>query len=611
MLRPQPAGPPNLVGRQPAPRPTVRLAWRLLRLLLIAGIWGGLALGVLVLWFARDLPRPEDALAAVRRPGLVLRDRAGRPLASFGDVVGERLGLAQMSPFLPAAAVAVEDRRFWSHGALDLQGMARAMVVNLGRGRVAQGGSSITQQVAKTLFLSNARTLGRKVQELLLTLWLSRHFTRSEILEIWLNRVYLGSGTWGMDAAARQYFGVSARRVSLWQAAMLAGLPRAPSRFNPRTDPEAALARMRQVLDAMVQTGAITAAQADAAAALAAEQLPATRGGPGWFADWAAGEAQRLLPPGVDATVRTTLDPRLQAVAESRLAALLAGPGAAVGATQGAVVVMDAATGAVRALVGGRDYAGGAFDRAVLARRQPGSAFKPFVWLCALEHGLRPEDTVLDAPLRLGTWAPTDFERGWRGLVTLAEALAHSLNVPAVRLLQGCGGATAVAVVAHRLGIADRLPDAPSLALGTGEVGLLELVAAYAPLFNGGLLAPPLAVEGGTADGRPLPSPRPAPARVATAADAAAMARMLEGVVEHGTGHAAAVPGHATAGKTGTTQDSRDAWFVGDVTGPGTAPGGGTLIGVWLGRDDDQPMRGVTGGELPARLFSEIGTALR
>ncbi len=636
-------GPRTAPRRDPPERARRRWPWRLARLALLAGIWGALALTVLVLWFARDLPRPEDALTPTRRPGLVLTDRTGRTIASYGDVVGERLRLSDMPAWLPAAAVAVEDRRFWSHGALDPQGLLRALVVDVVHARVVQGGSTITQQVAKTLFLSNARTLGRKVQELLLTLWLARHFTRAEILEIWLNRVYLGSGSWGVDAAARLYFGVSARHVSLWQAAMLAGLPRAPSRFNPRTDPDAALARTREVLAAMADTGAITPAQAQTAGAAAADQLGATHGGRGWFADWAAVEAQHLVPEGVDATLRTTLDPRLQAAAEARLAALLEGPGAAAGATQGAVVVMDAATGSVRAMVGGRDYAQGPFNRAVLARRQPGSAFKPFVWLAALEHGAHPQDTVLDGPLRIGTWSPTDDEPGWHGEVTLADALALSLNTPAIRLLQRAGGPGVVAGVAHRLGIADRLPDTPSLALGTGEVGLLELVAAYAPLFNGGMLAPPLAVEGGMVDGRPLHGMDPAPPRganpapprgadpapprgadpaplrgghepsrrVVAAADAQAMAGMLEGVVTHGTARAAALPGHMVAGKTGTTQDSRDAWFVGDVTGPGTAAGGGTLIGVWLGRDDDRPMRGVMGGGLPARLFHDIGLALR
>jgi penicillin-binding protein 1A len=570
---------------------------------LVAAIWGTLALAVMLLWFARDLPRPEAALDAVRRPALVLQDRTGRTIARFGDLVGEPLRLAQLPPALPAAAVAVEDRRFWRHGGIDLVGVGRALLVDVAHARVVQGGSTLTQQVAKTLFLSNARTVRRKVQELLLTLWLERHFTKAEILEIWLNRVYLGSGAWGVDAAAQLYFGVSARRLSLWQSAMLAGLPRAPSRFNPRTDPEAALARTREVLAAMVATGAVTQAQSDAAAGEAAAQIGRTAlaGSAGWFADWAAEEAQRLVPQGVDATLRTTLDPRLQSLAEARLAALLDGAGAKAGASEGAVVVMDAASGAVRALVGGRDFRTGSYNRAVLARRQPGSAFKPFVWLAALEHGERPADTVLDAPLRVGGWSPADFELPYRGNVTLEDALAGSLNTAAVRLELRSGGPGAVAEVAHRLGIADRLPETPSLALGTGEVSLLEMSAAYAALLNGGLAVSPGAIEGGRADNRALVVPRAAPRQAIDPDHAAQMAQMLRAVVSRGTGRAAALTGRVVAGKTGTTQDSRDAWFIGAV--------GGTVIGVWLGNDDDRPMRGVTGGSLPARLFREIGGA--
>lgn len=580
-----------------------RLAWRAGRLALVSAIWGTLALAVLLLWFARDLPRPEAALDAVRRPALVLQDRAGRTIARFGDLVGEPLRLAQLPPALPAAAVAVEDRRFWRHGGIDLVGVGRALAIDIAHGRVVQGGSTLTQQVAKTLFLSNARTVRRKVQELLLTLWLERHFTKAEILEIWLNRVYLGAGAWGVDAAAQLYFGVSARRLSLWQSAMLAGLPRAPSRFNPRTDPVAALARTREVLAAMVATEVITQAQSDTAAGEAAAQIGRTAraGSAGWFADWAAAEAQRVVPQGVDATLRTTLDPRLQSLAEARLAALLDGAGAKAGASEGAVVVMDAASGAVRALVGGRDFHAGSYNRAVLARRQPGSAFKPFVWLAALEHGERPADTVLDAPLRVGGWSPADFELPYRGDVTLEDALAGSLNTAAVRLELRSGGPGAVAEVAHRLGIADRLPETPSLALGTGEVSLLEMSAAYAALLNGGLAVSPGAIEGGRADGRALVVPRPAPRQAIDPDHAAQMAQMMRAVVSHGTGRAAALAGRVVAGKTGTTQDSRDAWFIGAV--------GGTVIGVWLGNDDDRPMRGVTGGSLPARLFREIGGA--
>jgi penicillin-binding protein 1A len=553
----------------------------------IGVVWATVALAVMLIWFARDLPRPEAALDATRRPALVLEDRAGHVFANFGDIVGEPLRLKDLPPYLPAAAVAVEDRRFWHHPGIDPVGLLRAFLVNISGGRLVQGGSTITQQVAKNLFLTNARTFHRKAQELLLTLWLEHTFSKREILEIWLNRVYLGSGTWGVDAAARMYFGVSARHVPLWQAAMLAGLPRAPSRFNPRNDPSAAATRTREVLAAMVNTGAITSAQArDAVAQIKFSPIPSPA--IGWFADWVAGSAQSFAPQNADTTLRTTLDAHLQSVAEARLGGLLIGPGAAAGITQGAVVALDAATGAVRAMVGGHDHSQSSFNRAVMARRQPGSAFKPFVWLAALEKGVRPDDTVLDAPIRIGNWSPADFERQYLGEITVEEALAQSINTAAVRLLLRAGGPQAVAKVAARLGIADRLPNDASLALGTGEVTLLELASAYAAFFNGGVRVAPF----GTEAMRMPPEPAIHPDR------AQMMVRMMAAAVVRGTGRAAGVPGRFVAGKTGTTQDYRDAWFIGFVNGE--------IIGVWLGNDDNQPMKSVQGGGLAARLFHDI-----
>src|SRR6185312_10235928 len=555
---------PASAGRAPAPAARAPLKpvtgggprWRMGRVLLkwgfILSVWGALAVTAVILWFARDLPRPESALDAARRPSLTLEDRTGHIFATFGDVVGEPLRLSDMPPALPAALVAVEDRRFWHHPGVDPLGLARALFVNLTSGRLVQGGSTITQQVAKTLFLTNARTVRRKVQELLLTFWLEQHFTKREIIEIYLNRVYLGAGAWGVDAGARMFFGVSARRVNLWQAAVLAGLPRAPSRFNPRTNPSAAAARGREVLAAMADSGAITLAQAQAASAQIAFP-PNPPAASGWFADWAADQAQSVVDEGRDATLRTTLDARIQGIAESRLRALLEGPGVAADATQGAVIVMEPVSGAIRATVGGRDYRETPFNRAVLARRQPGSAFKPFIWLTALEHGMKPDDPVLDAPLRIGSWSPANFEHRFQGEITMEEALADSVNTVAVRLLLQNGGPKAVAATAARLGIADRLPNDASLALGTGEVGLMELTAAYAPFFNGGRRVAPLGLERAAHAPQPIVEPD----------HAAMMARMLAAVVSRGTGRAASVPGRFTAGKTGTTQDFRDAWFIG------------------------------------------------
>jgi penicillin-binding protein 1A len=567
---------------------------RILRWATVAAIWGALALALIGLWFARDLPRPESALDATRRPSLTLEDRTGHVFARFGDVVGEKLRLGDMPAYLPAAFIAVEDRRYWQHPGIDLIGLARAAWIDLTAGHIVQGGSTITQQVAKNLFLSNARTVGRKVQELLLTLWLEHHFSKRQVLDIYLNRIYLGSGTWGVDAAARVYFGVSARRVTLWQAAVLAGLPRAPSRFNPRVDPSAATARANEVLNAMVETGVITAAQAHDAEANGAVP-PGPPIAAGWFADWLAAQAEPILPPNQDVTLRATLDSRIQSVAETSLAAALDGPGRVDGVRQGAVVVLDAASGAVRAMVGGRDYVSGPYNRAVLARRQPGSAFKVFTWLAALQHGMTPDSMVLDAPLRIGHWTPHDFERRYLGEITLEEALAQSINTVAVRLLMQSGGPRAVAAEAKRLGVDDKLPDNATLALGTGQVGLLELAGAYATFFNGGNRVTPFGFDAFGAAHPPIP--------VIGRAEAAEMVRMLTAVVSRGTGRVAAVAGYVVAGKTGTTQDSRDAWFIGCING--------TVIGVWVGNDDDRPMRDVLGGDLPARVFHDIAAAVR
>jgi penicillin-binding protein 1A len=582
---------------RPKAEPPVRvkqsssIVGRLLRLGIILAVWGLVVLSVVVLWAAYDLPKPESAMDAERRPALVLQDRGGQTFATFGDLVGEALRLSDLPPELPAALVAVEDHRFWQHSGIDFIGLARATWVNVTSGRVVQGGSTITQQVAKTLFLTNERTLRRKIRELLLTIWLERTFTKREILEIYLNRVYLGAGTWGVDAASRMYFGTSARKVSLWQAAVLAGLPRAPSRFNPRSNPAAATARAKEVLNAMADTGAISPDRARAEAAKISFPKPARQPG-AWFADWATEQVQSVLPPNRDATVRTTLDQRLQIVAESQLSAMLDGPGAAAGVEQGAIVMLDAASGAVRVMVGGRDYRDSNFNRAVNAHRQPGSAFKPFVWLTALENGLTPADTVLDAPVRIGSWQPENFEHEYRGEITLDEALAHSVNTASVRLLTRFGGPKPVAATAARLGITSKLPVDSSLALGTGEVGLLELTAAYAPFFNGGFRVVPFAVEA-----------QEAPEAVIRPEHAAMMASMMASVVNRGTGKAAAISGRAVAGKTGTTSDYRDAWFIGSVSG--------MMIGVWMGNDDNQPMKNVVGGGLPARLFREVAAAVK
>jgi len=574
-----------------------------LRWLVVLGIWGSVALAALVLALTWDLPRTDIALSTTRRAGVTMEASDGRIIATSGDVHGEIVRLADLPAHLPAALLAIEDRRFRSHFGLDPIGILRAAYVNYTTGRVTQGGSTLTQQLAKNLFLTAERSFWRKAQEAVMAVWLEWRFSKDELLEIYLNRVYLGGGAYGVDAAARLYFGVPATRLNLWQSAVLAGLPKAPSRLNPRTAPDAAAARAVEVLFAMAEAGIIT----NGAAAQAAETIripPRPSRDSGWFADWALEDLGQRFPGNADLVLRTTLDLRLQAVVEARLEALLSGVGARARVGQGAVVVMEVATGAVRAMAGGRDYRISQFNRATQARRQPGSVFKPFVFAAALDRGARPGEMVADGAIMLGGWSPGNG--GWqaRGEITLEDALVHSINTSAVRVLARAGGARAVAEVARRFGLNGPFPNDATLALGTGEVTLIDLTAAYAAFANGGLRPEPRALVAVRADGRTVALPAPILTRAMPAEQARDMRRMLEAVVARGTGRAAQPAGaRAVAGKTGTTQDFRDAWFIG-FTGGGFA--GGLVIGIWLGNDGGAPMAEVRGGTLPARLFREI-----
>ena len=576
-------------------RRPLRRTLRGLRVLVIGGVWTAVGLGLAVLRFTWDLPNPALAVTRSRRPAIVMLDPAGHVVARFGDISGAVLRPDQLPPYVPAAFIAIEDRRFAAHGPFDALGLARAGISDIVHRRVVQGGSTLTQQVAKTLFLGNERSLRRKVQEAVLALWLWRHYTRDEILGIYLNRVYLGAGAWGVDAAARVYFGIPASRLSLAQAAILAGLPKAPSTLNPLVNPQAAADRAQDVLNAMVATGAITPDQAQTAAL----QLPnaaSPSSHASWFALWVMQQVGGLLAAGADATMTTTMDAGLQTVAEAALSDAVQTEGDKLNMHQGAVVVLDARTGAVRALVGGVGDREG-YDRAVLARRQTGSAIKPVVWLAALQNGMRPDDAVLDAPLSLAGYDPRDYERRYAGQVTMTEALADSMNTAAIRILFRAGGARRVIALAHQLGLNDNFPDDASMALGTGAVGVLQLAAAYASFFNGGNRVTPYGIT--TIGAVPLAVPRPTP--VFDPALAQEMQSMLRAVVTGGTGTSALIPGTFTAGKTGTTQNYRDAWFVGYAHGE--------IIAVWVGNDDNSPMNKVLGGNVPARIFKEIAAA--
>ncbi len=566
---------------------------------LILAVWGVVAFVGLLGYYAATLPPTSEWAVPARPPNIRIVSETGETIANRGDTGGESLTLSEMPKALPQAVMAIEDRRFYSHLGIDPIGLARAMVVNVRNGAATQGGSTLTQQLAKNLFLEPARTFERKMQEVVLSLWLEAEHSKDAILEMYLNRVYLGAGAYGVDAAARRYFGKSAREVTIAEAAMIAGLLKAPSRYAPTNDLQAARDRAALVLGAMREEGYITDAQLKQALAEPARIVNRqTADSAGYVADW----VMDLVPGFVgqvseDIVVETTIDTSIQRAAEDVLQKGLAAEGEKLRVSQGAVVVMDGA-GAVKGLVGGRDYQASQFNRAVTARRQPGSAFKPFVYLAALEHGLTPETVRVDRPVAFGKWRPENYTRKNYGEVTLKRALANSLNTVAVQLGSEVG-AISVVDTAHRLGIASALNPNLSIALGTSEVTLLELTAAYTPFANGGYGVVPHVIRRiRTEDGTLLYEKRGSgPGQVVNLAQIGQMNAMLSEALISGTAQRARIPGWPAGGKTGTSQDLRDAWFVG-YTGYFTA-------GIWLGNDDGKPTK-ATGGVLPAALWGKL-----
>ena len=458
-------------------------------------IWGGIALAGTVIYFAAKMPQTTTWAIPDRPPNVKIVSVEGDLIANRGASGGEAISLHDMSPYLPEAVVAIEDRRFYSHFGVDPIGFTRAMVANVMSGRLVQGGSTITQQLAKNLFLTPDRTIERKVQEVMLALWLEQKYTKDQILEMYLNRVYLGSGSYGVAAASRRYFNKSAKEVTLPEAALIAGLLKAPSRLSPARDPKAARERSQLVLAAMREQGMI----GDKELNFAMKQ-PATRAASYWSGSeqYVADRVMEELPDLIgdvrsDVIVDTTVDLGLQKLGEASIRDLISKNGEKLNVSQGALVSVDG-TGAVRALVGGYDYANSQFDRASEAKRQPGSAFKPFVYLSALEQGFTPESVRNDAPIRIGNWTPGNFNGKYFGKVTLAEALARSLNSVSAQLVMEVGPTTVVST-AHRLGIESNLTANASLALGTSEVTLLELTDSFVPFANGGYRAPPYIIR--------------------------------------------------------------------------------------------------------------------
>jgi penicillin-binding protein 1A len=465
---------------------------------------------------------------------------------------------------------------------------------------VAQGGSTITQQLAKNLFLTQERTLKRKMQELALAFWLEGKFSKTEIIELYLNRVYFGAGAYGIEAAAQRYFGKGAQKLSVAEAAMLAGLVRSPSRLAPSHNPDGAARRAQIVLAAMAEMDFVTDETAKAAMLKPAQAVKSTGGGSAQYAaDWVMDVLNELIGRvDQDIIVETTIDPMLQADAEKSLLDELAKNGSKAGVSQGAIVSMTP-EGAVRALVGGSNYTESQFNRAVTAKRQPGSAFKPFVYLTAIERGLTPDTMREDKPVSIRGWKPENYTREYYGPITLRQALAMSLNTVAVRLTQEFGP-TAVIRTAHRLGISSKLEPNASIALGTSEVSLLELVSSLAPFANGGFEAAPHVIERvRTASGKLLYNrDQQSLGRIVEPRYVAMMNAMMHETLITGTARKADVPGWTAAGKTGTSQDFRDAWFIGYTAH--------LVTGVWLGNDDNSPTRKTTGGGMPVEVWTRI-----
>jgi penicillin-binding protein 1A len=565
-------------------------------------VWAGFAFALLLAWYAHDLPDTSTLGSATRRASVTLATGDGRIIASYGDLYGEPLTLGELPPHLMAAVIATEDRRFYDHFGVDLWGVTRAIFANLWHGEIRQGGSTITQQLAKNLFLTPERTIKRKVQETMLALWLERRFSKDDILTIYLNRVYFGAGAYGVDGASRKFFGKSARDINLYEAAMLAGLLKAPSRYNPANDPETAKARADQVLLSMLDAGYLSEEDVARGHFVPAFRHPSLRSSELYFADWVLEQVSGHVGfTDRDLYIVTTLDTTLQELAQREVEATLAVEGETLGVGQAAMVVLSP-NGAVRAMVGGRDYGSSQFNRATQALRQPGSAFKLFVYLAGLEAGFRPGDRVVDEPVRVGRWRPTNYSDGYRGEMTLRQALANSVNTIAVKITERAGRERVIGA-ARRLGITTPLKPEPSLALGSREVKLVELTGAYAALANDGFPALPFGIaEIRDRMGEVLFRWRPPVRRALPRWQVGAMNDMLANALERGTGRNARI-GRPAAGKTGTSQDWRDAWFLGYTAQ--------LVAGIWVGNDDNTPMNEVTGGNLPARLWGNfMGKAL-
>lgn len=556
---------------------------------------------IYLLYCMATLPDINEAVNRTRQPSTTIAAENGNEVTTFGSVYSEVIHANDLPQYVPDAIISTEDRRFYSHFGFDIISFTRAMLTNIFLRRYAQGGSTITQQVAKNLFLMPNKNIKRKIQELMLAFWLEHKFTKEQILTLYLNRVYLGSGTYGIEAASQKYFQKSSRDLNLKEAAVIAGMLKAPSRYNPIASEKRAVERAKVVLQNMVNNNAITPMQMENALKM--------RLGPKkkynvkdamHFADWVYHDVNSYIGErNSDIYVMTTLNQDIQQAASKILADTIAA-NKNKNVTQGAIVVMDK-RGAIKAMVGGLDYNKSQFNRAVQALRQPGSAFKTFIYLTALQDGFEPDDKVMDSPLSIGNWKPENADKKYHGEVTLTEALANSYNLATINLSEMMNRSDVIRN-AKRMGITTEIENSPALALGTSEVKVIDMAAAYATLANGGYAVWPYTIkEIYSRDGFQLYQ-RTADAenRIIKKKIVDKLTGMMQSVINSGTGKRAKIKGFA-AGKTGTSQDNRDAWFVGFNQNYITA--------VWLGNDNNSPMKGVSGSNLPAEIWKKVMTA--
>lgn len=590
------AGPVNAGGPQAQGKPRRSALGRLFYWSAVLAVWGLIFLVVFFAVFARGLPDTSSLYQVDRQPSITYLDRNGALIATRGTQMAPPADLDALPDYVPAAFIAIEDRRFYHHPGFDPIGMMRAMATNVRAGRVVQGGSTLTQQLAKNLFLTPDQNMRRKVQELMLAVWLEMKFSKKEILALYLNRVYFGAGAYGIEAASQRYFDKSAKNLTVGEAALLAGLLKAPSRYSPVSESERAAARATVVLNEMEEAGVITAAQREQAVTqpVIVSRTLATQHAQ-YFIDWLDKSIRSLVgEPTEDMVVETTLDLTLQTAAERSVRRIL-DRDAGKGVQQAALVALDG-DGRVRAMIGGSSYADSQFNRAVDARRQAGSAFKPFVYLAAVEAGYTPQTPVVDQPITIGNWSPRNYSGTFSGNMTLAQAVAQSTNTVAAYVADQVGR-DSVARAARRLGIESRIGLEPAMALGAVEVSPIEMATAYDAFANGGRRVDAYGISRiRTPQGRVIYQRQSGQSGQAINNPSLYyMNQMLRGVVTSGSGRSAAISGRDLAGKTGTTSDYKDAWFVGYT--------GGFVTAVWVGKDDNTAMRGVTGGSSPAAIW--------